>query len=860
MKRALLILLLASPAFAQPRIEDDLCLKCERFTGGGGCVVTPTPTPPPGAQENSVLFLSSKSGFSPGTYFSFIGDPQTPQEATIALPDPVLISTAGMDCQQANADATYTLLVDFQLTGLTYSIVGGAGGDGSYTGFPWFFPAATAITQRADLTSFGLNGNCWHAYHVEDPSGDTYDAIVVFGGEGQPADGDFHGPGDILDLAPQGEEGVFERAALYMPCGENPDAGTPRLSGGCVILEANLTPGDTETYTWTNGTRDFPLVISFTSVPTPTVTPTFTPTPTHTPGNSPTPTDTNTPEAGTPTDTPTETPTGTLSFTPTHTFTPTPVTAPVIQCGHCETVTVGPGTPTPTPCATTAAHPDGDCCGLNFTDPVAVRHNRTGGTAPLMQRNITYTVDGCGQIFWDLTGNNTLDAAIYGIPNDGFGNFGGVRYFPMPNTGIGRNLVFKTENNTADTSDGGLFACASAGGVFSPSICNTQVTGKRGECTVGTGTDVCVDTDISWQFTSLFQGAQSRAEFKFSSDAGMAQQVTWEFIGEGALTSTPTNTPTNTNTPSPTASPTRTPTATRTVTPTRTFTPELVALADWSGASALIALWSMEESSGDRALTAGACGTDCDLTDVNTVPSSTSSALGARYAGPTVVTNNEWLECAAATCETGTDDLKLSSSFTIGCLMGLRDTAEAEKMFFGAGNDGTGGHPQYAMVNDDVNDELICRATDSGGTVVNVSTNNSSGSGFGFPFVGGCQFDDTANTLTTFTYEGFNTSGTLNDLSTTVSTDFHIFVDDAEGTPWRGDVDECYVYDGLLTEEEMCRVACCGWNGAGSTATPSRACWCLASDPTQYYQAGHCDDQFHFGFDCTLPACNAAAP
>lgn len=64
-----------------------------------------------------------------------------------------------------------------------------------------------------------------------------------------------------------------------------------------------------------------------------------------------------------------------------------------------------------------------------------------------------------------------------------------------------------------------------------------------------------------------------------------------------------------------------------------------------------------------------------------------------------------------------------------------------------------------------------------------------------------------------------------------------------------GNVDECFVYQGALTDQQICRIVSCGVKGD--------LCTCNNATPANYDNTGLNTTQ---GGSCSLPACNAAAP
>src|SRR3990172_12050712 len=98
---------------------------------------------------------------------------------------------------------------------------------------------------------------------------------------------------------------------------------------------------------------------------------------------------------------------------------------------------------------------------------------------------------------------------------------------------------------------------------------------------------------------------------------------------------------------------------------------------DWSGS--FVAWWDLEEGSGTRIATGGTCasGTDCDLTDNNTVGQDTTNFVEGTAAALYVQANNEYLSCTAATC----NKLLFTNSFVAGCWARTVDDTAAERRF-----------------------------------------------------------------------------------------------------------------------------------------------------------------------------------
>lgn len=309
-------------------------------------------------------------------------------------------------------------------------------------------------------------------------------------------------------------------------------------------------------------------------------------------------------------------------------------------------------------------------------------------------------------------------------------------------------------------------------------------------------------------------------------------------------TVTPTPASTSTATQSSTSTTTQTPTQTRTSTPTNTPAPA----AGWCGS--MIACWECEEATGaTRANIGGTCGSNCDLADdglADVVKDTTNFVVGT--ASCSFNGSTAFLESSTTTA----GDLNQATSKSWGCFArATQDTTFAVAMSgFGTG---VQGGDNYRFARSAAADRAATRmglgvagtGTDANG-VTNAWDNTSA-----WHHVGGT-FNDTADTLQTYL------DGAVDGASVSVTTMFTsaaltgnrfylgLGTDTAQG--FTGQLDDCWVYGGVLGSTDWCYICSCGTNGS--------LCMCSGAS---YVSTGRNATSPGCG-SCTLPACNAAAP
>jgi hypothetical protein len=298
---------------------------------------------------------------------------------------------------------------------------------------------------------------------------------------------------------------------------------------------------------------------------------------------------------------------------------------------------------------------------------------------------------------------------------------------------------------------------------------------------------------------------------------------------------------------------------TTTTTTTTSTTTTTIAAVNWG--SSFIAVWNMDEASGDRAASAGSCssGSDCDLTDNNTVTSSTTNKVeGARSATFTEA-NNEHFNCAIATC----DELAVpaAASWTWGCAgrsASARDDTIMRNMLFSP----TSGYLLQRQGNS-ANNPIRCQVGDG---VATAATTDMGVTTDGTWFHAACRMDNSADTINVFV-NGANQGGIAYtpDIGNP-NTPFRVS-SNSTTADWDGQLDECFAINDSLTNAEVCRICSCQIDGA--------LCGCIGTAyadngrNSQTCSGGSCTgdgltcstnaDCLSCG-GCTLPDCNAAAP
>jgi hypothetical protein len=273
---------------------------------------------------------------------------------------------------------------------------------------------------------------------------------------------------------------------------------------------------------------------------------------------------------------------------------------------------------------------------------------------------------------------------------------------------------------------------------------------------------------------------------------------------------------------------------------------QTTAAEDWT--SSFTAVWDFEEAAGMAATNATGtiCGADCDMADSNGVGRSTTEIRHGEQSAD-LNGSNDFFSCAAAACETGDGDLKISDSASWGCW--VRTTSDGGRyVALGAGNDGTNNRPLWRLSRENAFDRQQCGVTTGADVLV-----EASGATDGWEInewnALSCTWDNDADLVTAYRRAVVSGSSTAAASLTAASlSNAAIGRNDQASLFFPGQIDECWLYPGVLTVTQMCRIFSCGVDGA--------SCLCNAADPTKYVDQGN---NASIG-NCTLPLCNAAAP
>ncbi len=267
---------------------------------------------------------------------------------------------------------------------------------------------------------------------------------------------------------------------------------------------------------------------------------------------------------------------------------------------------------------------------------------------------------------------------------------------------------------------------------------------------------------------------------------------------------------------------------------------------DWTGS--FVAVYDCENS-GNLGLNETAvgmgCGTDCDLTNNNTVTQNTTDFVTGSASCDFASASDQFLDCAAATCE---ETLVAGPSHTFGCWARPdgepNDTEIMGNRFSGS----AGGARMRSQGNEAIRSEMgdgtsnFTNVHDGGDFADATWTHavqrlDADGAGEWVGFADAVE-DGGPTAVTTDMAAG---SGDFVLSSATGSAD------------WNGELDECWVIADVLTNAEICRICSCGIDG---TAGP---CVC---DGATYTDEGRNDSSDPGCSSCSLVgvACNAAAP
>lgn len=286
-----------------------------------------------------------------------------------------------------------------------------------------------------------------------------------------------------------------------------------------------------------------------------------------------------------------------------------------------------------------------------------------------------------------------------------------------------------------------------------------------------------------------------------------------------------------------------------------------MAPTDWSGS--FVAWWGEEEAANATALADGAttcgAGTDCDLTDSNTVGRDTTNFVEAAKSGLFVGANNEYQSCADATC----DELDCAgASVTFGAWIRPASLTDNQVITNNSGDDG------YASLISSTG-ALRC---DVGNTSINSAASALATSTWAHAV---CRETDGTDLLQPFINGA--TSGTAGArASCTADTSVFYLSSNASGNDMDGDIDEAFVTFVALSNAQICRVCSLGINGIygmcdGVTPTTYKACTIDSNCQVVGNTTAKCDTtsntcqgRNHASAPgcggCTLTACNAGAP
>lgn len=327
------------------------------------------------------------------------------------------------------------------------------------------------------------------------------------------------------------------------------------------------------------------------------------------------------------------------------------------------------------------------------------------------------------------------------------------------------------------------------------------------------------------------------------------------------ITSTATSTPTITNTstrtntvtmtPTVTSTPTITNTATRTstasATATATNTPATFVAVDWS--SCMVAVWEFEEATNAARLnsTLATCGVLCDLDQSNTADQETSiKVVGSASASMDGSTSTDILGCPFADCGNGQLDVHGSTTWG-GFVRVTTDITSTSLLAFGTV---ASGNQAYSVGRDATIDATFCAVTNGAGTRVATDSGASA-----FPIdawvFNACKFDDAANLMYVCPSAACDAGTAQTDMRDQTAGTFTAGLVSAT-VPLAGYIDESFVYSGVLSNVNLCRICSCGVNGS--------LCTCDSGTPANYTSEGRNNAAPPAGCgNCTLPACNLSA-
>lgn len=242
-----------------------------------------------------------------------------------------------------------------------------------------------------------------------------------------------------------------------------------------------------------------------------------------------------------------------------------------------------------------------------------------------------------------------------------------------------------------------------------------------------------------------------------------------------------------------------------------------------------IAVWYMEEASGNRA-SSGSCTTDCAMIEHGTITQDTTNKQqGTASASDTESTAN-YLDCANATC----DEIMLSDSFTVGGWLRPSSSGGGSGYLLRAGNGTTG----YQAGIDENNDALDC--------VVQTTTQSSANSTLtddAWNHVA-CRWDNATDEIQPFIDGAASGSpGTQTTMTAWTSTAIAF---GSTSNPLYGNIDEMFVIGQALSDAEICYICSCGIDNEQACACSGTS---FASTGRRVSSCGSCT----MPADCTDP-------
>lgn len=279
---------------------------------------------------------------------------------------------------------------------------------------------------------------------------------------------------------------------------------------------------------------------------------------------------------------------------------------------------------------------------------------------------------------------------------------------------------------------------------------------------------------------------------------------------------------------------------------------------DWS--PGFVAVWHMEDGIGtvnawtNHGCTSALGGTggtfacgfpdcDCNLTASGTVVQDTVEKRIGNASGLFAVGDGDYLSCDMTTACDEFDLGQGGNSLSWGAF--VRATEDVNFQVYLAKTGSAVG--QYLIGRNPGIDTIFCGARNSGGTqIFDDSAGTMTINDWHFA---ACEFDNPGDTLQAYLDGLFSGSpaAVLTDLqggddNLTIGGNDEVALSTAN-------IDEAFVYAGLLTATDLCRICSCGVTGG--------ACSCWSADTTVYLDEGFNDTMCG---DCTLPSCDKIAP